>query len=111
MQHLLGEKLAVIEFDFLEKMHLIEAWIDDFFEIFKWLDAVEDEGLYDEHLHVTLLNANQMFLKERGEQKVQIYENRLAIKPEEKNSSLLFFQQEMLLISQLENESDLLKYF
>jgi hypothetical protein len=46
MQNLLGEKLAVIEFDFLEKMKFVEAWNDSFFNIFKWLDVAEKKKLW-----------------------------------------------------------------
>ena len=91
LQQLLGKKLAAIEFDFLEEIHSIEEWNDDFFDIFKWLDNVEKEYLHDEHLQVILLNDNQIFFKEIGKKKIKIYKNSLTIKPKENKQLILIF--------------------
>jgi len=91
VQQLFGRELAVIEFDFLEKINLVEEWNDDFFDIFKWLDDVEKKYLYDGHLHVILLNDNQLFFKEVGEKKIKIYKNSFIIKPKEKKQLIIIY--------------------
>ena len=74
--------LAMIEFNFLERLQSEGGWNTHFFEIFQWLDEVEDELLYHNQLKVILLNDDQIFFKKRGEKKIGIYQNFLNLKPE-----------------------------
>jgi len=91
LQQLFGRELAVIEFDFLEKINSIEEWNGGFYEIFKWLGDVEEEYLCEEGLHVLLLNDNQIFFKEVGETKVKIHTNNFTIKPEAKKQLIVIY--------------------
>jgi len=111
VQQLFGRELAVIEFDFLEKINSVEEWNDDFFDIFKWLDDVEKEYLYDGHLHVILLNDNQLFFKEVGEKKIKIYKNSFIVNPKEKKQLIVIYSARDMSNQSRESRTRFIKLF
>ncbi|MCL1990149.1 MAG: hypothetical protein FWG67_04585 [Defluviitaleaceae bacterium] len=78
----LENPLATIEFNFLEQLQFVKEWNNHLFEIFKWLDEVEDKLFKHNQLHVILLNDDHIFFKKKGEKKIGIYQNSLTLKPE-----------------------------
>ena len=79
--NILGSPLAMVEFSFLEQHKSVEGWNNSLFEIFQWLDEMENTLLQHQELQVILLNDEQIFFKKRGEKKIGIYKNSFSLKP------------------------------
>lgn len=88
MEKLFGNKLAVVEFDFLERVGTVEEWDSRFFELFKWIDDVEKNHEQSVDLHFMLFNDQVIFYKERNRERIGIYENQLPITPPKKKQLL-----------------------
>ena len=80
--NILKSPLAMVEFNFLEQLQFVKGWNNHLFEIFQWLDEVEDRLLQHNQLQVILLNDDHIFFKKKGEKKIGIYQNFLTLKPE-----------------------------
>ena len=89
MKQFLGEKLAIIELDFLRQVSMSNNVL---FMLFKWL--IEMETLFYQKIdsQLILLNEQQLFHKAYGEECIDIYANSLPIKPHAKKQLLIAFQ-------------------
>jgi len=84
-----GTALAVIEFNFLEQVQFVKDWSNHLFELFEWLDEMEEEFSLHDQLYVFLLNEDHLFFKERKQAKIGVYQNPFVLRPEADNQLIV----------------------